>query len=85
MDGFCRAQGRGGSPKQGNPPRLYSLMRYQNSLAHVCALAERGDIPWTYPPPVALGLHVRAQPHPLTSPHCPVHPLPSAPHRCGRS
>lgn len=27
MDGFCRAQGRSGRPADGNPPRLYTLLR----------------------------------------------------------
>ena len=61
MDGFCRAQGRLGTPKAGNPPRMYSLLRYQNNLQHVCNVAERRALPHAYPPPLRLMTHVRAQ------------------------
>ena len=61
MDGFCRAQGRLGMRQSGNPPRLYTLMRYQNQLEHVCRVAEARQLPHAYPPPLRLGTHVRAQ------------------------
>ena len=65
LDGYCRAQGRVGTPRGGNPPRMYSLLRYQNHLQHVCAVAEGRQLPTAYPPPIALFRHVRAQ---LSSP-----------------
>ena len=40
MDGLCRAQGRVGTPQRGNPPRMYTLLRYRNDLEHVCRKAE---------------------------------------------
>ena len=61
MDGLCRAQGRVGTPKQGNPPRMYTLLRYRNDLEHVCMKAETRALPPAYPPTILLGTHVRAQ------------------------
>lgn len=65
MDGYCRAQGRAGTPASGNPPLLYTLLRYRNNLRYVCALAEQRAIPSAYPPPIELNIHIRAQ---LSSP-----------------
>ena len=61
MDGLCRAQGRVGTPKRGNPPRMYTLLRYRNDLEHVCMKAETRALPPAYPPTILLGTHVRAQ------------------------
>jgi hypothetical protein len=61
MDGLCRAQGRVGTPQRGNPPRMYTLLRYRNSLEHVCSKAEARALPPAYPPTILLGIHVRAQ------------------------
>jgi len=64
MDGLCRAKGRLGKPSDqsaGSPPLMYATLRYQNNLERVCEAAERGVLPRVYPPPVQLGIHVRAQ------------------------
>ena len=61
VDGLCRAQGRVGTPQRGNPPRMYTLLRYRNSLEHVCSKAEARALPPAYPPTILLGIHVRAQ------------------------
>ena len=61
MDGYDRAQGRLGKPSTGNPPRFYTLFRHRHSLSAVCEVAERGALPAAYPPPSALGTHIRAQ------------------------
>jgi hypothetical protein len=61
MDGFCRAQGRVGRPSTGNPPLMYSFYRHQHSLRAVSAAAEASSLPTQYPPPTAIGVHIRAQ------------------------
>ena len=64
MDGLDRAQGRVGRPSDrsvGSPPLMYTMLRYQNSLEHVCEAAERHALPSAYPPPTRLGIHIRAQ------------------------
>ena len=61
MDSLCRAQGRVGTPSNGNPPLMYSCFRHQHSLWAVCVKAEANELPKTYPPPTSLGVHVRAQ------------------------
>ena len=54
-------QRRVGTPSTGNPPLLHSFFRHCNSLATVCRHAELGALPAGYPPPVCLGVHIRAQ------------------------
>ena len=54
-------QGRVGTPLRGNPPRMYTLLRYRNDLAHVCGAAEQRELPPAYPPTMRLNTHVRAQ------------------------
>ena len=64
MDGFCRAKGRLGKPSDqsaGSPPLMYTMLRYQNNLERVCEAAQSGMLPRAYPPPVRLGIHIRAQ------------------------
>ena len=65
FDGLDKAQGRTGTPRSGNPPLSYSLFRHQHNLYHVANDIQHKRLRSTYPPPLMLGRHCRAQ---LSSP-----------------